>query len=156
MKLYPLVFSFRDIIAGNGYVATVAMDGRVVLAEENDQDVWMFGVQPGGIAGGDRQKETAFVEFQNSYSSVLYDFAAEATSFDEFKEKVTAFFSEINGPNLVDWESSLAEVRARNVTLPNLAKVSSDSRVPSLRIEKVAESRVNSGENQFPEIAQAA
>lgn len=156
MKLYPLVFSFRDIIAGNGYVATVAMDGRVVLAEEEENDVWMFGVQPGGIAGGDRQKETAFVSFKKGYLGVLFDFAGEAVSFDEFKGKVTSFFSEINEPNLADWEKSLADVRAKNLTLPDLAKVNSDARSPSLFIEEVAAARVSSGANEFDQIAEAA
>ena len=156
MKLYPLVFSFRDLIAGNGYVATVAMDGRVVLSEDETQETWMFGVQPGGIAGGDRQKAVALKEFKTSYLSVLYDIAAEATSFDQFKNKVMEFFGEVNAPNLADWNQALAEVRGGTLSLPDFTKVKSDARMPNLTIEKVAPERVNSGVNEFDQISEAA
>ncbi len=156
MKLYPLVFSFRDLIAGNGYVATVAMDGRVVLAEEDDQDIWMFGVQPGGIAGGERQQALAFAEFKKSYISVLFDIAADALSFDEFKEKVTAFFGEINEPNLADWERARAEVKSGAISRVDLAKVDADVRSPSLMIEEMAPAKTSSTVNEFDQIAEAA
>jgi len=156
VKLYPLVFSFRDIIAGNGFVAIVAMDGRVVLAEEGAQDIWMFGVQPGGIAGGERQQALAFAEFKKSYLSVLFDVAAEALSFDEFKGKVTAFFSEINEPNLADWNRARAEVKNGTLSRADLAQVDADERSPSLTIEEMAPAKTSSTVNEFDQIAEAA
>jgi hypothetical protein len=166
VKLYPLVFSFRNLIAGNGYVASVAMHGRVVLAEGalsteggGNQEIWMFGVQPGDIAGGaggDQQRSVAFVAFKKSYDEVLQDIAAEATSYEEFKEKVTEFFGEVNGPNLNDWEHALGEVRAGRLTLDELPTVRAASKVPSLTIEKVVPERVSSDDNDFHHIAEAA
>jgi len=156
VKLYPLVFSFRDLIAGNGYVAAVAMDGRVVLAEEEDEDVWMFGVQPGGIAGGDRQKKLACAEFKKSYRSVLFDLAAEALSFAEFKLKVTAFFDQVNDPNFADWERALEEVRAKSLSLPDLPTVKASARMPNVTIEEVAPEKANSGVNEFDNFCEAA
>jgi len=155
VKLYPLVFSFRDLIAGNGYVAVVSMDGRVVLSEE-DQDVWMFGVQPGGIAGGDRQREAAFTEFKKSYLSVLFDIAAEATSFDEFQQKTMAFFGEVNEPNAVDWDQALNEVRANNLSLTGLKPVKAGGKLPHLTIEQLAPASISSGVNEFDQISEAA
>lgn len=156
MKLYPLVFSFRDIIAGNGYVAVVSMDGRVVLSEEDDQDFWMFGVQPGGIAGGEKQREAAFTEFKKTYLSVLFDIAAEVTSFEEFKERTTAFFAEVNEPNAADWERSLMDVRSNNLSLTGLKPVKAGAVLPSLTIENVAPASVSSGANEFDQISEAA
>lgn len=156
MKLYPLVFSFRDLIAGNGFVAVVSMGGRVVLAEEDDQDFWMFGVQPGGIAGGDRQQAVALKEFKNSYLTVLFDIAAEASSFKEFQDRVTEFFNDINEPNAADWNAALADARPKNLPLADLETVKAASRPPKLTIEEVTPARINSGVNEFDTIAEAA
>jgi hypothetical protein len=157
VKLYPLVFSFRDLIAGNGFVAGVAMDGRALLAEEDDQDYWVFGVQPGSIAGGDReQRDVALIQFKKTYLSVLFDIAAEATSFVEFQGKVTTFFNEINTPNVADWDLALAEVRSKQVSLPNLSSVKAESRPPSLLIEQVASDKAKPNINEFDVYNEAA
>lgn len=156
MKLYPLVFSFRDLIAGNGFVAAVAMDGRVLLAEEDDDDFWMFGVQPGGIAGGNSQRAAAFSEFKKRYLSVLYDIAADVTSFDLFKKGVTTFFDEVNAPNLADWERALKEVRAGNISLNDLKNVKAEARMPNLTVEAISPERINSGVNEFDHFVEAA
>ncbi len=156
VKLYPLLFAFRDLIAGNGFVASVAMDGRVLLAEEDDNDVWMFGVQPGGIAGGDRQRDAAFREFKQSYLTVLYDIAAEAASYEEFQAKTQSFFDEVNAVNLDEWKSALAEVRRTSASLENLKTVNADSCLPSLVIEKVAPEKIKPNANELDRIAEAA
>jgi hypothetical protein len=83
---YPLVFSFRDAVSGNGFVAHVAVCGRVLLTDEGDGDIWMFGVQPGGVAGGGCNRSEAFREFKKSYLSVFFDIAAEAASFEDFEQ----------------------------------------------------------------------
>lgn len=156
VKRYPLVFSFRDIIAGNGYVAAVGMDGRVLLTEEDDGDTWMFGVQPGGIAGGDRGRDVAFAEFRKSYSSVLFDFAADATSFGEFEAKVTEFFNQINEPVADEWDLALVDVRTKQLSLADLRTVKSESRTPRLTIEEIAPETANANANEFDQIAKAA
>ena len=51
MTHYPLLFGFRDLVAGNGFVAGVNLNGRALLADEGDGFV-MYGVNPGGIAAG--------------------------------------------------------------------------------------------------------
>ncbi len=165
MKLYPLVFSFRNLIAGNGYVAAVAMDGRVMLAEDvvfgdgQNAETWMFGVQPGDIAGGacrGQQKSIAFAAFKKNYADVLLDIAAEATSFEEFKTKTTEFFNEINEPNLADWERARADVRAGNLSLDDLPIVKASTKTPTLTIEKVVDERVSSEDNESHCLAEAA
>lgn len=137
MKLYPLVFSFRDTIAGNGFFATVSIDGRAMLSVEDDQDTWIYGVQPGGIAGGNPNRDLAFTEFKNTYINVLRDIAGEAPSFEEFNTRVTSFFNEVNEMNSVEWDSALAEVRKRSVTLADLKTVDAGSRPPAVCVEQV-------------------
>lgn len=101
MKNHPFVFAFRDNIIGNGYVANVSLDGRALM-EVNDSvpgipDVWLYGVQPGGVAsGGDIGDTAAFAAFKKSYLGVLYDIAADARTFDEFNVEAIRFLNEIN------------------------------------------------------------
>jgi hypothetical protein len=139
VKLYPLVFSFRDLIPGNGFVAGVAMDGRALLVVEDDQDTWVHGVQPGGIAAGDsNRRDVALLQFKKSYLSVLHDIAAETSSFQEFQVNVTEFFSAISAPDQADWDRAVAEVRSQQVSLPDLPSVKAESKPPSLLVEQVA------------------
>jgi hypothetical protein len=162
VKLYPLVFSFRNLIAGNGYLAAVAMHGRVVLAEGiaaaegGDQETWMYGVQPGDIAGGAQEKTVAFAAFKKNYGDVLQDIAAEATSFEEFKTKATEFFNEVNEPNLADWERALLNVRAGNLALDDIPTVRANASTPSLTIEMMVPERISSEDNESHQIAEAA
>lgn len=155
MKSFPLVFSFPDTIAGDGYLARVTMSGRVLLSEEDDGDVWMFGVQPGGIAGGDSSREAAFAEFQQSYRTVLFDLAAEAGSFEDFKGEVQKFFDTVNEPNREAWEHALREVRENRTSLPGLSTLV-DPAPPSLSIEKLAPESTKPAHNQFATISKAA
>lgn len=136
MKLYPFVFSFHDVIPGKGFNAVVSMCGRVLL-EEND-DVWMFGVQPGSIAGGGAKREAAYVEFKRSYMSVLLDLVAESSSFDDFKKRVKAFFAQVNEPNAEQWDSALAEVRKQKISIPDVKTVQAETAKPIVKVEKVA------------------
>ena len=50
MSHYPLTFRLRDIVQGNGFVATVAVQGRALLHDEGSEGVWIEGVNPGGFA----------------------------------------------------------------------------------------------------------
>lgn len=155
VKQYPLVFSFRDLIKGKGFVAGVAMDGRVLLVEEDDGDVWMFGVHPGAIAGGNHTRDAAFAEFKRQYLGVLFDIAAEATTFQEFEREVTELFNTVNKPSLIEWEKALAEVRATSASLNALPTVKSESKTPRLYIQKI-ETEEAEPRNEFDEISEAA
>jgi hypothetical protein len=132
-KKFPLFFSYRDLIAGSGFVAGVAMKGRVLL-DMTGEEVWMYGVQPGGIAGGGLDRACAFNEFRRSYLSVLYDLAAEAKSFKGFNIEVTRFFSEMNGPNADDWTAALTAVRKSGTSLEGLTKVNADAERCALEV----------------------
>ena len=155
MKLYPLVFSFNDIIAGNGFVAHVVTEGRVLLVEEED-DVWMYGVQPGGVAGGDPVRRTAYSEFKDNYRAVLFNIAADTTTFEEFKNRTQRFFDEVNEPNAILWAEALATVRASGTTLADLPTVNGDQRTPQMTVEEVVPGKIKSNANEFSEIAEAA
>lgn len=150
MKLYPLVFAFRDIIIGNGYVASVAMDGQALLVEEDDGDTWVHGVQPGGVAGGDaKERNLALNAFKTSYLSALFDIAAEVTSFDQFKARTQAFFGAINESILEDWIKARHDVLKSSTTLDGLVTVNADANPPRLDVNELAPAKATSNMNEF-------
>ncbi|MBI5486270.1 MAG: hypothetical protein HY905_02940 [Deltaproteobacteria bacterium] len=157
MKKYPLIFTFRDLIHGNGFVAGITMEGRVLLSEEPDGSFWMFGVQPGGLADGGRDRDAAFRAFKNGYLSVLYDIAAEAPGFDLFRAEVEELFCQVNEPNRSAWDLALADVRRTNASLPNLERrFDAESRAPELQVVLVDTSKATPASNKFDEFSEAA
>ena len=152
---YPLVFAFRDAIVGKGFVADVAVQGRVLLTDEADGDVWMFGVQPGGVAGGGGNRSEAFHEFKKSYLSVLFDSAVECASFADFESDVKRFFSEVNAPNEKVWLNALAAVREGKLSLPNLGSTNADLWLPSIEIRHI-DQQASPSANAFDMIREAA
>jgi hypothetical protein len=152
---YPLVFSFRDAIVGNGFVAGVSATGRVLLTNEGDGDIWMFGVQPGAIAGGGRERSEAFREFKKSYLSVYFDIASESTSYEEFERSVTQFFSDVNEPNFEAWTAAVKAVRSGELSLEDLKSTNADACLPGIAIKRI-DTRASADDNVFDEIRKAA
>jgi len=153
---YPLLFSFRDLIAGKGFVAGVVVDGRVLLEEEGDGEVWMYGVQPGGVAGGGPSRDAAFREFKNRYISVLYDVAQDADSFAVFEREVTAFFNTVSDGTGRDWEAALAEVRRTQASLPGVPTMKAEDRTPTLQIILIDETNSRPSANALDQFSEAA
>ncbi len=152
---YPLVFSFRDAIVGNGFVAYVAATGRVLLTNEGDGDIWMFGVQPGGVSGGGHERSEAFREFKKSYLSVYFDIAAGSSSYEDFERSVRQFFSEVNDPNLETWTDAVKAVRSGELSLPDLKSTNADDFLPQVVVKRI-DTQASSNDNTFDEIRKAA
>lgn len=152
MACFPLLFQYRSLIEGNGFVASVAADGRALLVEE-DGGYWMYGVNPGGAAGGGASRDAAFNDFKQAYLSVLFDAALEATTFEAFKAEVERFFNEENQPTAKRWLSARGDVQQDRVAC-DLEKVDADSR--PARIEVVRVSHATASHNQLDRFARAA
>ncbi len=132
------LFSFKDLIAGNGFIALVSMDGRVVQGEYGSDFEWLYGVQPGGISGGTEG------DFKIGYLSVLCDIAAEARSFEEFSAEVRKFFEQVNEPESRIWKEELRVLRG-------IAGQDAEdaSNQPSLTVARVVPELATSMYNQF-------
>lgn len=156
VKSYPIVFSFRDLIAGNGFVVGVEIDGRALLVEESSSDVWLYGVQPGGVAGGDATREVALMEFKRNYLSVLFDMAAEADSFESFEKDMRQFFFDENSPNAQEWAQALARVRAESVSLDDMESVNADERPPRIEVHLLDTQKLKPSVNEFDCYREAA
>ena len=113
MTQYPLLFTYRDLVAGNGFLAGVAIDGRALIVE--DDETWMYGVSPGGLsATGDSQKEAA-ADFRSVYRAALYDIAADAVDFEDFERQIEQFAADENRVLSVAWDDAVQAVRAGTV-----------------------------------------
>ena len=128
MTHYPLLFGFRDLIAGNGFVAGVDLSGRAVLVDEGD-GFWMYGVNPGGVAAGGGTPGEAQSEFRSAYRSVLFDIAAEAKDYDDFEREVKSFVTATNKPTEAEWDEAVSEVRQGKVDADWLPKRRAESRI---------------------------
>ncbi len=115
MNRYPLLFTFRDKVSGNGFLANVAVHGRGLAAEEGD-GWWMYGVQPGDLAAGGTTFMEAQCEFRKTFTTILFDIAEEAKDFKTFRAEVSRFFKGINHPTEEEWQAAVLEVRAGKIT----------------------------------------
>ncbi len=126
MATYPLLFTFLDKVEGNGYLADVAVHGRL-LAVEQDEVWWMYGVNPGGVAAQGKSRAEAYGEFRRSVMKVLFDLATEAADFYAFRAKAKAFFEETNEPTLKEWQEARDQVRAGKVTIEGMRRETAES-----------------------------
>ncbi len=138
---YPLVFSFRDVIEGNGFLAGVAISGRALMVHEGEDGWWLYGVTPAGIAATGDTPPEAHAAFRNTYREVLFDAAADAADFEAFKTEVERFFNEGNSEEERRWNEAAAAIRSGQVTpeafFSELPRIPADSCPLSLTVERL-------------------
>jgi len=108
---HPLMFTFRDVISGDGFLAGVTLSGRALMVEE-DGKWWMYGVRPGAIAESGETPQDTISRFRNGYKEVLFDIADEYRTYDGFRQEVERFFYEPDPEEERRWEDALAAIRA--------------------------------------------
>jgi len=114
MPDYPVMFTVRDAISGNGFLAGVTISGRVTAREEDGQ-WWINGVRPSGIAAFGATPGEAFMRFRETYKNVLFDLAEEAERFEDFKSAVETFYFQRNEVEEACWETAFKAMRAGGV-----------------------------------------
>ena len=115
MKHYPILFTFTDKVFGKGFLASVAVHGRALAAEE-ENGWWMYGVEPGDLAAGGTTFNEAQCEFRKTFTAILFDIAEEAKDFKSFRAEVGRFFKGRNRPTEEEWQAAVLEVRAGKIT----------------------------------------
>lgn len=141
MTSYPVLFGYRDVIPGRNFVAFIKTDGRALLTREAS-GYWLFGVYPGGIAGGGKEIAEASLELKKSYLSVLFDIAEDAESFEAFKHQVECTLSQRNLPAEREWDAAHTQVKDGRLSTTELPRRDASSAPPCievLRIEETAE-----------------
>jgi hypothetical protein len=114
MKHYPLLFDSDGIVLGNRFLASVSMHGRVLASQEED-GWWLYGVRPGDLAAGGKDFAEARAEFDKSLTAVLHDIAEEAVNPDHFVQEIRRFFDGISEPTEKEWQAALDGIRAGRI-----------------------------------------
>ncbi len=110
---YPLLFTIRELISGNGFLAGVIGQGRCLMTNEGEEEGWwMYGVQPGGIAESGQTPQETHLRFVVALRNALADMAAQSPSFDVFRESARSFFCEIDCEDDERWKAGVAKVRS--------------------------------------------
>lgn len=110
----PLLFGRRELVEGNGFVASVILSGRALLTEEDDEH-WVEGVNPGGFSANGQSAQEALGKFCDELRAILYEIALEAPSFEAFKAETERFYDETNNVARAEWESAVLAVRAGEI-----------------------------------------
>ena len=111
MTRYPLLFGLRELVEGDGYIARVSVSGRALLVDQ-DGEVWVEGVNPGGFSAKGVSHGEALAEFGSAFRTILFDIASGAGSFPEFRAEVQKFFDDTNVPAAREWEEAVQRVKA--------------------------------------------
>jgi predicted RNase H-like HicB family nuclease len=109
---YPLIFRFREPIAGVGFVVEVAIWGRVLARREDEGEWWLYGVSPGAVAEGGATVAEAFARFTLAIRTLLTDTAQESSSLDSFEATTRSFVAQEDSVERDRWNAALAAFRS--------------------------------------------
>ncbi len=121
----PLYFSYTDVIFSAKFFAGVRMVARVTAEQEGDE-WWFNGVNPGAIAECGADRGAAALAFRSALKKVLFSFAAEAASFEDFKLRVEKFFHETDDQSVAEWSAAREAVRAGAIDQPDFRRETGD------------------------------
>ena len=175
MNVYPLIFGVREAITGNGFVGGITLNGRALMAHEEDGLWWVYGVEPGGLAASGETSTEAYLRFRETVRKVLLDSAALTAGFvagqvapdvfgslfEQFRADVEMLGRQVDAAESDRWHAARAAIRAGVVTpegpLAELPRYTSDEvkcSVEVLRLDNGAELKADSNSN--PGFATAA
>src|ERR1700722_17420818 len=115
MTNYPVMFTLRDTVSGNGFLSGITLSGRALVVKEDDGKWWMYGVRPGAIAESGSTPEEAFLRFRKAYRNLLFDFANDSQSFELFRKCVEQFYSQPEDDEQMRWVEAFLALRSKKV-----------------------------------------
>ena len=118
IKAHPLMFTFRDVISGSGYLGGITLSGRLLMIQEDDGKWWLYGVRPGAIAESGEHPDETFLRFRNRYKETLFDIAEESKTFEDFKAEVERFYYQPDSLEENRWEQAFRTARAQCLETP--------------------------------------
>jgi hypothetical protein len=141
MADYPVMFTVRDTVSGNGFLAGVTLTGRAIMFQE-DGKWWIYGVRPGAIAESGETPQEAFLRFRNSYKNVLFDFAECSAKYENFRESVEAFYHQPDQEEEDRWVNAFRALRKGEVKpeppfFSALPKEDPDKRPAQIAVERL-------------------
>lgn len=155
----PLIFTYRDLIAGNGFQATVAARGRALAHLDADDEIWIEGVQPGGMSGVGVSLREAHADFRRGFTGILIEIASRSADYASFEAEVHHFFYEQNQVAMQEWGASIVDpARAEQLAAAfALDRIRPDTE-PYVLVQQKQEERLTPCDNSVvnPEPALAA
>lgn len=112
MTDYPVMFTVRDTVSGNGFLASVTLTGRAIITREEDGKWWVYGVRPAAIAESGTTPEEAFLRFRNTYKNVLFDFAEGSDEYEDFRIFVEEFYHQPDPEEENRWVAAYRALRS--------------------------------------------
>lgn len=148
MQAIPLYFELREQeVVGGGegtpFVVAVRLRGRITGIEEGGS-VWLYGVNPAGIAEEGESLPAAYAGFRRALVDAIHDFAGWAENIRQFREEFTAFFLDTSDGIEGDWIAARREIR--NGRSPGLdLRPETDDLETTLEIRRRAGRQTSSG-----------
>ena len=154
MAEYPVMFTFKEVVSGNGFLAGITLSGRALIEKEGDSEWYVYGTHPGGIADTGTSPMEAFSNFRNKFKTVLFDIAEESANFGAFKAEVERFYRECGKDEEARWNAAARALRSGEFVpeapLSNLPRQSPQDR-PSFvtvdRLDKIDSNRFSTDFN---------
>lgn len=110
MQRLPLYFDLRQIVVGNGFVASVRLRGRATGMEDFGS-IWIYGVNPGALADHGPDLETACANFRHSLGLVLFGLAELAADFGAFRRALSKYLEATDRESVDEWIEARREIR---------------------------------------------
>ena len=140
MQNVPLYFDFRQLVAGNGFLAEIRMRGRATCVEEFGS-TWVHGVNPGGLADNGDDLASAYANFRLGVIGVLFDLAKRADDLDQFHQAALTFLRETDDESVAEWEAARQTIREGDRPETGLDRVETRDIAPDLRVNVLVDER---------------
>ena len=149
----PLYFQFRIPVHGRRFVADVRIRGRITCVEEYGATC-IYGVNPGGLAAGGEDLNSAYGDFKRGLAATLFDLAGEADTFGDFKRSARAFVEATDDESVAEWESARSAVRAGKTPAEGARLRRETEALPAeITVEQLQPSKSSPELNPEPELA---
>lgn len=125
MQRLPLYFDLRVVVAGDSWVASVGIRGRITCEEEFGS-TWMYGVNPGGLAENGEDLESAGVNFRRALTEIIGDSARQAADFGEFRADIGEFLLGTTEDLVDEWVAARQRIRTGSAPDLNLPQQTAD------------------------------
>jgi len=110
MTKFPLVYRFRTFFANESFSVGVVISGRA-LATFEDEECWLYGVQPGAIAESGADLQDAYFSFRRMLFRVLLGYFNESETFEDFYAAAKTFLEDQDAAEFADWQAAATAVR---------------------------------------------
>jgi hypothetical protein len=160
MKAYPLLFTFKELVSGNGFLAGVSLGGRGLMVHEGDEDGWWFyGVEPGSAAEGGATPQEAHLRFREAFKAVLLDIASEVDAFDSFEAEVRRCLGTKDEAEEARWLAAVVTLREADEAespFDDLPRRPAETKPAGLEVVQLSVDTLRPSENEMDQFALVA